>query len=949
MTTQFMTRALNDICQLAEAQSGGDLTDRYLLDRFASLKDEAAFAQLVRRHGPMVLALCRRVLRNRHDAEDAFQAAFLVLARKARSVRWQDSAGGWLFRVAYHLALKMRAKAGRQRTRAVTEVAGPEPTNDQPDWELRSILEEELSRLPEKYRVALLLGHWEGRSRAEAALQLGWKEGAVKIRLERGRELLRARLARRGLAPSALVLASLLKPDTTLPASLVAATASTARLFSLGKLAAGEAASQSAATLAAGVLKTMMLTRLKIAALLAVAVAITSVGVTLGAIRAFAKTPGDAVPDGPPAQQQQRPEARTETAPEPAPDKPLRVLLFAGGPTREYQFVRSLFAEQVEQKQAELSICLQNAGANAVQDVPAERLLKQFPTRLKAGEKKDDTADQYGNLAMYDVVIAFDADWSQLTKEQAQLVEQWIAKSGGGLILVAGPLNTFELVRPGAGAQKLKPITDALPVNLNDLRIFEKPPDASRPWSLSFPTAVPFVILDGEGKDRLVGWSEFFFDKERTDWQTTGDRPERGFYTAYPVKSVKPNASVVARYRHPQMRARTDDGTVEDVPYLVTMPYGKGRTVYLGSGETWRLRQFNPDFHERFWTQLARYAASAEPSTPGGGSPRNPALTPNQRNAIDKGLAWLARNQKKDGHWGDAEGDSPLAVTALAGTALLMQGSTIGEGAYVKEVRRATDWLMGHKQPDGRIGLAQQVNETGNAMDGHGRALLFLASAYGEEEDRERRVALEKILVRAVEFSVGAQAASGGWGRQGSSPHKEKDDPALVGPTLVQLQALRAARAAGVAVPKQSLDAGRAFLAERVGQSTPAAATVLAAAFSPTEYDTPEAKTWLRAAPKSIPALHPQAKRRAGDDLNLLAFAVLAYNLGDEGHLKLLPMTKPGDVITWSEYRKKIFDYLVKTQNDDGSWDDEVSKNRATALYLTILQLDGGVVPIYQR
>src|ERR1700722_14806571 len=116
MTTRPMTRALNGIRQLAEAHGAGELSDRQLLERFAARRDEAAFALLVRRHGPMVLSVCRRVLRHEHDAEDAFQAAFLVLTRKASSVRWQDSAGGWLFQVAYHLALKMRANANSKRT-----------------------------------------------------------------------------------------------------------------------------------------------------------------------------------------------------------------------------------------------------------------------------------------------------------------------------------------------------------------------------------------------------------------------------------------------------------------------------------------------------------------------------------------------------------------------------------------------------------------------------------------------------------------------------------------------------------------------------------------------------------------------------------------------------------------------------------------------------------------
>src|SRR5215472_15442863 len=223
MSTLSMSRPLGHLRQRVAVLGPGDLTDRQLLERFVGQRDEAAFALLVRRHGPMVLGLCRRVLHNWHDAEDAFQAAFLVLARKAASVRWQDSVGGWLFRVAYRLALKAKAHAGRRRAGALPDVAAPEPAASPAGGELCSILDEELSRLPERYRAALLLCYGEGKSRAETARQLGWKEGAVKIRLERGRALLRERLARRGLVLSGLLTGPVFG-GSPLPATLVRAT-----------------------------------------------------------------------------------------------------------------------------------------------------------------------------------------------------------------------------------------------------------------------------------------------------------------------------------------------------------------------------------------------------------------------------------------------------------------------------------------------------------------------------------------------------------------------------------------------------------------------------------------------------------------------------------------------------------------------------------------------------
>jgi hypothetical protein len=285
----------------------------------------------------------------------------------------------------------------------------------------------------------------------------------------------------------------------------------------------------------------------------------------------------------------------------------LRVLLFADGPTRDYQFVRTLFVNQVKSKQAELSICLQAGTPEAVQDVPPERLLKQFPTR-SGEEKNEDSADRYGNLASYNVLIAFDPDWSRLTEEQGRLLEKWAATEGHGLIHVAGPINTLQLARPGL-ARQTKLIRDLLPVLLDDNRLVER--DAGKALPLAFPAPEKFLRLeDEEGNAPLAGWSEFFFDKQRDDWQKTEDPPLRGFYSAYPVKSVKPDAVVIAAVRDPKARIAPAGGKPQDLPYLVAMRYGKGRTVYLGSGETWRLRQFRASFHERFWGGLARYAAS---------------------------------------------------------------------------------------------------------------------------------------------------------------------------------------------------------------------------------------------------------------------------------------------------------------------------------------------------
>jgi RNA polymerase sigma factor (sigma-70 family) len=243
---------------LAHLQPAGGPTDGQLLARFVAARDEPAFAALVRRHGPMVLGLCRRVLRDFHDAEDAFQATFLVLARKAASVVRRESVGCWLHQVAYHTALEARATTARRRARErpMSELSHPEvaPAEAQ-DW--RPLLDRELGRLPDKYRAAIVLCDLEGRPRKEAARQLRVPEGTLSSRLAAGRRLLAKRLAGSGLALSAGALA-----QAAVPAALVTSTTRAAMLVAAGQLAAG---ATPAAVLMTGVMKAMLLRKLRLA------------------------------------------------------------------------------------------------------------------------------------------------------------------------------------------------------------------------------------------------------------------------------------------------------------------------------------------------------------------------------------------------------------------------------------------------------------------------------------------------------------------------------------------------------------------------------------------------------------------------------------------------------------------------------------------------------------
>jgi RNA polymerase sigma factor (sigma-70 family) len=248
----------------ALARDGGGLTDAQLLECFITDRDAAAFEALVRRHGRMVLGVCRRVLRHAQDAEDAFQAAFLVLVRKAAAIGQRELLGNWLYGVAYRTALDARATAARRRARERQVERMPESEADPPAddrHELRALLDRELSRLPDKYRAAVVLCDLEGRPRRDVARQLGIPAGTLSGRLTTARRLLARRLARHGVSLSAAALTGALASGTAsagVPPPLVAAT------VAAGQGTAG-AVSARVAALAEGGLRTMLLNRPRLA------------------------------------------------------------------------------------------------------------------------------------------------------------------------------------------------------------------------------------------------------------------------------------------------------------------------------------------------------------------------------------------------------------------------------------------------------------------------------------------------------------------------------------------------------------------------------------------------------------------------------------------------------------------------------------------------------------
>jgi RNA polymerase sigma factor (sigma-70 family) len=288
MTQHAMNRLLDHLRRAA--QTGEEsLGDGELLGCFLERREEGAFAALLRRHGPMVLGVCRRILGNVHDAEDAFQATFLILVRKAASVRPREAVGNWLYGVAYRTALEARTRIARRRVREKQVEDMPHPAVEAEEhWpELQPLLDRELHRLSDKYRLPVVLCDVEGRSRKEVARQLAIPEGTLSSRLATARKRLAERLTRHGFVFSGGSLAVLLADNAAsawVPAALSAATTKAAMLVAAGQTAAAAGVvSVTVATLTDGVLKAMLVAKLKTATVVLCGVAALGLG-TGGAI-----------------------------------------------------------------------------------------------------------------------------------------------------------------------------------------------------------------------------------------------------------------------------------------------------------------------------------------------------------------------------------------------------------------------------------------------------------------------------------------------------------------------------------------------------------------------------------------------------------------------------------------------------------------------------------------
>jgi RNA polymerase sigma factor (sigma-70 family) len=389
---------LNQVLQGLRRAAGAcaELNDSSLLAEFIARRDEEAFERLVRRHGPMVLSVCRGLIGHHQDAEDAFQAVFLVLARKAPCIQPADRLAGWLYGVAYRTALEARRRRARRTAREVQVSQMPEPTPPAAPSnvdDLAAVLAQELARLPERYRLPVILCELEGQPRRDAAQQLHLPEGTLSSRLATARRLLAGRLARRGFAASGYTVAAILAQQgasAALPPLLLRNTVRAACQFAAGSAAL---VSQSVSLLAQGVIKAMFGSQGKLCAILvlAVAVLIGSHGVLCYAPLA-AQDPGVAEPGKPADPRGPKPDKKETPAPKAQPPAPKEATPVQGLKERLRKYedevvrLRGLMLKEIAEEEKKLTAQIkkiQEDMAAARRDLEARRKAFSALTRAR--------------------------------------------------------------------------------------------------------------------------------------------------------------------------------------------------------------------------------------------------------------------------------------------------------------------------------------------------------------------------------------------------------------------------------------------------------------------------------------------------------------------------------------------------------------------------------------
>jgi hypothetical protein len=332
------------------------------------------------------------------------------------------------------------------------------------------------------------------------------------------------------------------------------------------------------------------------------------------------------------------------------------------------------------------------------------------------------------------------------------------------------------------------------------------------------------------------------------------------------------------------------------------------------------------------------------------------------REAVARGLAWLAKQQNRDGHWEAQGGQYAISMTGLAATALLMEGSTVREGKYQDNLRRAADYLLSKQQANGLFGNPNNPGEAGRYTFGHAFSMQFLSLVYGDEEDGARRKKIGDALERAAKLSREMQTSRGGWGYVSAKDANNFDEGCC---TNTQLRALIAVRASGVRVPPEAIRDGFKYLKDATnaqggiiyslsagagGEGRPAlTAGALDCALAAGMHDDELVKKWFKFCNERLPL--PGGNARFGyDEYTAYVYAPAVYRLGDGGWAKLFPNDKQDAALTWTKYRKALFDHIAKSQGNDGSWTGgQIGPVFISAVYLQVLQLDKAALPLTPR
>ncbi len=349
--------------------------------------------------------------------------------------------------------------------------------------------------------------------------------------------------------------------------------------------------------------------------------------------------------------------------------------------------------------------------------------------------------------------------------------------------------------------------------------------------------------------------------------------------------------------------------------------------------------------------------------------------------AVEKGLEYLKKQQAKDGHFSAQNGQYPTTMTALAGMCFLMEGSTLKEGKYSDQITNAVKWFLSpaRQQPNGMIGDVRNPSESTRYMYGQGFGTLFLASVYGEEEDKEQREKLEKLLKKSVDFICKAQTEKdhrkpegktvkiGGWGYVSAQDGNNFDEGSV---TITALQGLRAAKNAGIPVPKESIDKALAYLeacttpdggiiysyagggggALRGQGRPPLTAAAICCGFSAGQYKGDLPKKWIKYC-KDNENTYMSKGRQAHDEYQTYYFAQAMYALGDAKYGEMFPDSPKESRLTWSKFKDVHFQPILDNQDKtSGGWSQGyIGPIFVTSVNLTILQLEKGILPFYQR